>query len=571
MWWRSRTDSKPTQSLPSFQFLRTTRVLTSNKVLPSIQQLLLVLLFAGLLSLAFLDHQLYYLAWFAFVPLLYSVEHSGVRQTYILGLIAGLASFTSGMYWIVDFILISKGYTLATSLLLAFVYWIYCAHLIALLLLAFRWLKHAIEVHEFVLFPIIVATFTSSFPMLFSMRLGESQINFPIALQAIEFTGVHGLDAIIALVNIVAFRLIFNLELEKSATTTRVSRWPLIVAISMVAIWLIYVANQYSIWNKNSANWSTLKVGIVQPNETPHLGKKITYPGYGLAYPPEMEMTERLSSIGAEIIIWPEAQRKGYLDQSNVREAYQTTLSKLTSSLIFHDMQYVRNPTNGKLTNQVSTALMLDDSGQQNGRYVKMKRIPFGEYVPFSNDGSLVKQFVKQIFGNFLVETVKGKSHQVFQHHKVNIIPLICYETTSASFVANAVKKTMPQRDGSNGSLLVGLSNDGWFGSTHQPYQHVMASVLRAVENRLPLVHVANNGPSIVAAPSGKVVFTSDFQKAGGYLVDVPYSDTSPASFYSKHPMLFEHIIRSALALLVIMALLPINIKHRLKNMTAKF
>lgn len=558
MCYLSNKDTKPAQAL------------TSNKVMPTVQQLLLVLLFAGLLSLAFLDYQLYYLIWFAFIPLLFSVEHSGVRQTYILGLIAGLASYVSGNYWIVDFIVISKGYTLTTSWLLASVYWIYCAHLIALLLLTFRWLKQTIRVHEFVLFPIIVVTFTSSFPMLFPLHLGESQINFPSALQAIEFTGVHGLDLIIALVNIMAFRLIFNLTREKPTAIIAVSKWPFTVAISMTAAWFIYGASQYPIWDTNSTNWNTLKVGIVQPNETPRLGKKITYPGYGLAYPPEMEMTERLSSIGAEIIIWPEAQPKRYLDLSKVREAYQSTLAKLTSSLIFQDMQRIRNPINGERIAQVNTALMLDDSGQQTGRYVKMKRIPFGEYVPLTDDSSLIKQSVEQVFGDFLVDTVKGKSHQVFLHDKVNIIPLICYETTSSLFVAHAVKKTMQQRNKSNGALLVGLSNDGWFGSTHMPYQHVMSSVLRAVENRLPLVHVANNGPSIVASPSGRVIFTSEFQKAGGYLVDVPYSSTSKPSFYSQHPMLFVHITRFTLALFILIALISTTLRLQQRNASIK-
>lgn len=558
MCYLSNIDSKPAHSL------------TSSKMLPTIQQLLLVLLFAGLLSLAFLDYQLYYLTWFAFIPLLFSVEHSGARQTYILGLIAGSACYISGMYWIVDFIVISKGYTITTSWLLASVYWIYCAHLIAFLLLAFRWLKQAIRVHEFVLFPIIVATFTSSFPMLFSMRLGESQINFPLALQAIEFTGVHGLDLIIALANIVVFRLIFNLGREKPTAIKTVSRWPFTVAISMIAAWFIYGANQYPIWEANSSNWNTLKVGIVQPNETPHLGKRISYPGYGLAYPPEMEMTERLSSIGAEIVIWPEAQSKGYLDLDKVKEAYQATLAKLASSLIFQDMQRIRNPINGKRIAQINTALMIDDTGQQIGRYVKMKRIPFGEYVPLTDDDSLVKQSVEHIFGDFLINTIKGKSHQVFRHDKVNVIPLICYETTSPLFVAHAVKNTMQQRNKSNGALLLGLSNDGWFGSTHQPYQHVIASVLRAVENRLPLVHVANNGPSIVASPSGRVIFTSEFQKAGGYLVDVPYSDTSQASFYSQYPMLFVHITQFTLALFILMALISTTRRLRQRNASIK-
>lgn len=62
------------------------------------------------------------------------------------------------------------------------------------------------------------------------------------------------------------------------------------------------------------------------------------------------------------------------------------------------------------------------------------------------------------------------------------------------------------------GTVLIGLSSNGWFGDTVQPYQHVNASILRAVENRLPFVHVLNNGPSVVVLPNGRVVFQSQFR-----------------------------------------------------------
>jgi apolipoprotein N-acyltransferase len=148
-------------------------------------------------------------------------------------------------------------------------------------------------------------------------------------------------------------------------------------------------------------------------------------------------------------------------------------------------------------------------------------------------------------------ELAKGDSHQVFLHNKVNIIPLICYETTFPAFVGQAVGEAAAKKNPSVGNLLVGLSNDGWFGFTQQPYQHIMASALRAVENRLPLVHAANNGPSIVVTPSGRVIFTSDFQKKGGYLVDVPISNKASGSFYSRHPNLFTYALYVALALVV--------------------
>ena len=91
--------------------------------------------------------------------------------------------------------------------------------------------------------------------------------------------------------------------------------------------------------------------------------------------------------------------------------------------------------------------------------------------------------------------------------------------------------------------MLVGLSSDGWFGSTLQPYQHINSSILRAVENRLPFVHVLNNGPSIVAMPNGEVIFTTDANQAGGYIVDVPYHRNTQGSFFSHYPNLFINTV----------------------------
>ncbi len=93
------------------------------------------------------------------------------------------------------------------------------------------------------------------------------------------------------------------------------------------------------------------------------------------------------------------------------------------------------------------------------------------------------------------------------------------------------------------------LSNDGWFGSIHQPYQHIMGFVLPAVESRMPLVHVANNGPSVVITPHGKVIFSSPFQRQGVYVTDVPVASKTETSSYSGYPHLFIYGLYSALIL----------------------
>lgn len=506
------------------------------------QQFLLALLFGGLLSIALLDHSQYLVAWIAFVPLLLAIENATLARTYTIGLLGGLCLSITGSYWVMDFISIAKGFEFGSSLLLALVSWGYFAHLIALPLVLFQWLKKHSGIHVFLLFPLIVTSFMAAFPMLFPVHLGDSQINFTSALQGTEFFGVYGLDAIIALANIVIFRFV-QLTLNRGLLNRHEPRSPWAIAILLFVAWFVYGANSFSAWEQKSAAWATLRVGIVQPNEIPRLGKKIAYPGYSSAFLPEMDMTERLGSLGAEIIIWPEAQKKGYLDEQNVSDAYHRSIRALGSSLLFQDTSHIRDPINGKPKAQLNTAILLDDSGHQIGRYEKMKRIPFGEYVPLFTDGSLAKKWIKGLFGEFLTEVSAGKSHQLFKHEKTNLIPLICYETTLPVFVANAINNTAELANKSNGSLLIGLSNDGWFGSTHQPYQHIMSSAIRAVENRIPLVHVANNGPSIVVNPSGKIIFSTDFQRAGGYLADVPYSHTAQGSFYSRHPNMFINCV----------------------------
>ncbi|MFY0639839.1 MAG: apolipoprotein N-acyltransferase [Bermanella sp.] len=514
---------------------------TSYKSLLIIQKILLALLSGSILSLAFLNHELYYCAWFGFIPLLLAIEKTTLLQSYLIGLIAGLTLFTTAAYWIIDFIELSKNYGINSGYLLAGLFWFYSAHVIALATTFFKWFKQQSKVHEFLLFPLTFVFFASTFPLLFPMRLGDTQVNFQSALQAIEFVGVYGLDAIILLFNIVLYRVMVNVHAYQTKGMDR-SKLPLFLSSSIIAAWFLYGITAYSSWQSEIATWETLKVGLVQVNERPSLGNSSYYPGYSQAYPPEMDMTERLNSAGADVIIWPEAQKKNYLDGSNIKRAYQKRMQVLNNHLIFQDMQHIHDPINGTIIEKYNSAIMINNQGQHADSYQKIKRIPFGEYTPMLEKDSIMADWVNGFFGGFFdefnSELSQGETHTVFNHPKVNIIPLICYETTFPEFVANAVNNTSTTRELNNGAMLVGLSNDGWFGSSHLPYQHIMPSALRAVENRLPLVHVANNGPSIVVTPDGNVIFTSKFQQAAGYVVDVPHSNMSQGSFYSRYPAL---------------------------------
>jgi len=79
--------------------------------------------------------------------------------------------------------------------------------------------------------------------------------------------------------------------------------------------------------------------------------------------------------------------------------------------------------------------------------------------------------------------------------HKVSTI--ICYESIFPNLVRQPVKR------GSN--LIVLITNDGWFGQSSAPYQHLRMGVVRAVENRRYMVRTANTGVSAIIDPYGRI------------------------------------------------------------------
>ena len=67
--------------------------------------------------------------------------------------------------------------------------------------------------------------------------------------------------------------------------------------------------------------------------------------------------------------------------------------------------------------------------------------------------------------------------------------------------------------------MLLQMTNDAWFGPGRAALQHNAASVIRAVENRVPLVLASNAGPSLVIDRYGRVVGRTALQFDAGVAV----------------------------------------------------
>ncbi|GAA3957165.1 apolipoprotein N-acyltransferase [Allohahella marinimesophila] len=507
---------------------------------PSLPAGVLALSSGILLALPLLYPTLFFLMWFAFVPLLLVIGRSTLLQCYVFGMLAGLVFSMGVSYWIIDFIMLSKGYGVFQSLAWACLFWLYGAQLPAFIMLLFGWLRQRTRLHDLLLFPVVAATLCAVFPMLFPVRLGESQSGFIIALQATALVGVSGLDFIIAIVNCMLFRCLIREHRS----------WLMLPAAALVLLWFAYGWHAMLKWDDVLAQQQTVRFGLVQPNEKPTLEAPPIYAGYSRAFPPELEMTQRLAAAGADIVVWPEARHKGYFDMAAVQAAFADTVDELDVKLVFQDIETRPSVDEQAVSVQFNTAVMIDAQGEEVGRYRKVMRIPFGEYVPLVSNVPFVKAQAEQFLGAFLNEIAAGDAHEVFTDDEVQLVPLICYETVFPAFAAKAVATAGE----GPGGLLLALSSNGWFGATHQPYQHVHSAILRAVENRLPMVHVVNNGPSVVVLPNGRVLFKSPSQQAGGWLVDVPIAEQFEPAPFTLYPNVFTGGLLTCLFLFMLVA-----------------
>jgi apolipoprotein N-acyltransferase len=126
--------------------------------------------------------------------------------------------------------------------------------------------------------------------------------------------------------------------------------------------------------------------------------------------------------------------------------------------------------------------------------YDKTHLVPFGEYLPLA---AILKPLgVSQLVPG--VWDVGIGPRRLSAPGLPPIAPLICYE---AIFPGEATDQS-----GERPQLLLNLTNDGWFGRTSGPYQHFAQARLRAIEEGLPLIRVANTGVSAIADAFGRIL-----------------------------------------------------------------
>ena len=172
-----------------------------------------------------------------------------------------------------------------------------------------------------------------------------------------------------------------------------------------------------------------------------------------------------------------------------------------------------------------NSATVLAQGGQLIGRYDKMHLVPFGEYIPFRQLFFFVHQLTEQ-----LSDMGGGDARKVFRiapaggdAHRYGIF--ICYESVFADEVRQFARL--------GAEVFVNISDDGWYGDSSAPWQHLNMARMRAIENRRWILRDTNTGVTSVIDPYGTVR-----QSIPRHQVDVlpaRYGFNSEMTFYTEH------------------------------------
>ena len=433
-----------------------------------------------LLTLSLPKPDLYPLAWIALVPLLFVIARVSVparngrrplpSQICVASYTAGVVFFAGTFYWITETMMtyggLSASLAVGVGALFTLTYALYFVlfglglHL-AMKKFGARGLFFAAP--WWVTVELLRAILFSGFPW---MLLGYALVPYTGILQMAAWTGVYGLSFLAAAVNgVIAYG-----ALQRSKASIAAASAVVVIA------WVLPVLGEKPSNDPVPVRLVQTNISLDQPWKKPDSEQLLD----------ELAMLSTRGVSQPKLVVWPETPAPLYLNQdAEFRTRMQNIARKLGAYFLIGYIDALgEGPSN--------SAGLLNPRGDQVSRYDKMHLVPFGEYVPFKRLLFFAESMTRQV-GEF----VPGTEYTLSSLDGHRISTAICYESIFPDLVRRFAKR--------GSELIVVITNDGWFGESSAPYQHLRMGIVRSVENRRYMVRTANTGISAIIDPYGRI------------------------------------------------------------------
>ncbi|WP_160162679.1 apolipoprotein N-acyltransferase [Magnetococcus marinus] len=220
-----------------------------------------------------------------------------------------------------------------------------------------------------------------------------------------------------------------------------------------------------------------------------------------------------------DLLVWPETALAYFLQAEPARQArIAGVVRSMAVPLLFGVPHAVRQqPGVYRYYNGLG---LMDGQGRWVATYHKHHLVPFGEYLPLR---AWLPAWMDKITPG-KQDFAQGAGPLVLPSPAGVLGPLLCYEVIFPAEVRQLANQ--------GAALLVNATNDAWFGETAKP-QHLQMARLRTIENRLPLVRVANTGISASFDAYGRAVGQLPVEQPGVAVHPIPHAPAG-GSFYRR-------------------------------------
>ena len=284
---------------------------------------------------------------------------------------------------------------------------------------------------------------------------------------------------------------------------------------SGIALGVLTLSTGFGLWQLDQpepvARQATLR--LVQPNAEQHL--KWNPDQARVLFQRQLDFTR--DGIPADLTIWPETAVPYLLEYSP--ELAPIIASAADGNKVAVGMQRVEGDRGW------NSLRVIEGEGRVTATYDKFHLVPFGEYMPFGDlmqDWFGIGAFAAQVGNGYSAGT--GPEVLDLGPELGLVLPLICYEA-----VFPQIPRAAPRRP----DWMLQITNDAWFGTLTGPFQHLEQARLRAIEQGLPLIRVANTGVTGVIDARGRIVQSLPFATAG-YLDVAAVPGALPPTFYAR-------------------------------------
>lgn len=483
------------------------------------------------------------LAFVVFIPWLAILNKVSRGQAITLSFWAGFVHNAIMYYWIYNVIQVGPGPIVAVGLALLLSWFALFTVLLAFLFRRIHRLGH----WSLLLFPMmwvgleVIRTFGEiSFPWAhIAYTLGDQDE----LIQSSAWLGAFGLGFLIIFTNVLGYRI----WLQKRAPISSIAMT--LLAPLMIVLGLYFWGTQ--VLKYADVGGPTAKISLIQPSIIQ--SKKWDKKFYKETINTTMKLLNLPENQGQDLLVLPETAIPNYVRFARKERAeLRQLIRRFDTNIFFGILDFDKKGPPGRIYNFYNTgkfySLHKDSTNSQRTKikeqsYSKIRLVPFSEKLPW-DDLFPVLNYVNLGEGDFR----PGTETPVFSDLKW--APNICYETIYPDFVRRNIR--------SGARLIVNITNDGWFGRSTAPYQHLNLVKFRAVENGIPVARSANTGISAFVDQYGRIIKQTELYETQMIQAEIPLKTRE--TLYSQIGDMVEEVLFWFfwLGLLGVLALRPI-------------